>query len=78
MNAYSVSEGQNCRFGCNKSPATISEGKFQLLNPWDKIPFATIFYHFTEFSATASKQFIQTIKLINSHKHPFKKGHKTT
>ena len=45
MNAYYFRRDKTAILGAMKAQLPFSEGKYQLLNSWNKIPFPTIFYH---------------------------------
>ena len=45
MNAYNFREDETAVLGAIKAQLPFSEGKYQLLNSWNKILFPTIFYH---------------------------------
>ena len=50
-----------------KAQLPFSEGKYQLLISWNKIPFPTIFYHLN-FQLPHPKR----LNNVSSHKYPFK------
>ena len=45
MNAYYFRRGKTAVLGAKKARLLFSEGKYQLQNSWNTIPFPTIFYH---------------------------------
>ena len=45
MNAYSFRRDKTAVLRAIKAQLPFSEGKYQLLNSWNKIPFPTIFYY---------------------------------
>ena len=45
MNAYYFRREKTADLGAIKGQLPFSEGKCQLLNSWNTIPFPTIFYH---------------------------------
>ena len=45
MNAYYFWEDKTAVLGAIKVELPFSEGKYQVLNSWNKIPFPTILYH---------------------------------
>ena len=45
MNAYYFRREKTADVGAIKAQLPFSEGKYQLLNSWNTIPFLTIFYH---------------------------------
>ena len=51
-----------------KAQLPFSEGKYQLLNSWNKVPFPTIFYHLN-FQLPHPKR----SNNVSSHKDPYKR-----
>ena len=45
MNAYYFRRDKTAVLGAIKEQLPFSEGKYRLLNSWNKIPFPKIFYH---------------------------------
>ena len=55
--------------GVIKGQLPVSEGKYQLLNSWNKIPFPAIFHHLN-FQQPHPNRSIN----ISSHKYPFERA----
>ena len=66
MNAYYFRRDKTTVLGAIKAQLPFSEGKYQLLNSWDKIPFPTIFYHLN-FQLPHPNR----LNNVSSHKYPF-------
>ena len=45
MNTYYFRKDETAVLGAIKAQLPFSEGKYQLLHSWNKIPFPTIFFH---------------------------------
>ena len=71
MNTYYFRRDKTAVLGAIKAQPPFSEGKYQLLNSWNKIPFPTIFYHLN-FSYR-----IRTDQTLLARTNIFIKGHKT-
>ena len=68
MNAYCFRSSKTAFLGTIKTQLPFSEGKYQLLNSWNKIPFPTIFYHLNFQLPHPNRS-----NNVSSQKYPFKK-----
>ena len=67
MNAYHFRSNKTAVLGAIKAQLPVSEGKYQLLNSWNKISFPTIFYHMDFQLPQANRS-----GSVSSQKYPFK------
>ena len=68
MNIYYFRRDETAVLGTMKAQLSFSEGKYQLLNSWNKIPFPTIFYHMNFQLPHPNRS-----NNGSSHKYPFKR-----
>ena len=71
MNAYYFRMEKTAVLGAIKVQLPFSEGKYQLLNSWNIVPFPTIFYHLNFQLPHPNRS-----NNVSSHNIPLK-GHKT-
>ena len=70
MNAYYFRTDKTAVFGAIKAgQLAFLEGKYQLLNSCNKIPFPAVFYPFNFQLPHPSRS-----NNVSSHKHPFKRS----
>ena len=67
MNIYYFRRDETAVLGAIKAQVLFSEGKYQLLNSWNKISFHTIFYHMNFQLPHPNRS-----NNVSSHKYPFK------
>ena len=68
MNAYYFRRDKTAVFGAIKAQLPFSEGKYQLLNTWNKILSPTIFYRLNFQLPHPNRS-----NSISSQKYPFKR-----
>ena len=68
MNAYYFQRDKSAILGAIKAQLPFSEGKYQLLNSWNKILFLTIFYPLNFQLPHPNRS-----NSVSSHKYPFKR-----
>ena len=68
INTYYFRRNKTAVLGAKKAQLPFSEGKYQLLNSWDKIPSPTIFYQLN-FQLPHLNRWND----VSLHKDPFKK-----
>ena len=66
MNAYYFRREKTADLDAIKAQLPFSEGKCQLLNSWNTIPFPTIFYHLNFQLPHPNRS-----NNVSSHKYPF-------
>ena len=66
MNAYYFRREKTAVLGAKKAQLPFSEGKYQLQNSWNTIPFPTIFYHLNIRLPHPNRS-----NNVSSHKYPF-------
>ena len=68
MNSYYFRKDNTAALGAIKAQLPFSEGKYQLLNSLNKIPFPTIFYHLNFQLPHPSRS-----NNVSSHKYLYKR-----
>ena len=68
MNAYYFRRDKTAVLGATKAQLPFSEGKYQLLNSWNKFLFPTNFYHLNFQLPHPNRS-----NDVRSHKYPFKR-----
>ena len=68
MNAYYFRRDKTAVLAAIKAQLPFSEGKYQLLNSWNKILFPTNFYYLNFHLPHPNRS-----NVVSSHKYPFKR-----
>ena len=76
MTAYDFREDKTVVLDAIKAHLLFSEGKYQLINSWNKISFPTIFYHFN--FQLPHPNHIRTDQIVLARTNATLKDHKTT
>ena len=72
MNAYYFRRDKTAVLGAIKAQLPFSEGKYQLLNSWNKILFPTNFYYLN-LNLNLNLPHPNRSNVVSSHKYPLKR-----